>query len=86
MGVDDAEDAEGVFVVGDDGNLDVCAQCGAGGELICCEACPQAFHAACLGPLAPPDDDDSDWHCPQCAEALGMAPASGGGASSSGMS
>ena len=66
------------FDVGEDGNFDACTQCGQGGELICCEACPQAYHPACLGELAPHPDDDSDWYCPQCADALGM-----GGSSSS---
>jgi hypothetical protein len=62
-------------VAGDDGNLDTCATCGFGGLLICCEACPNAFHAACLGDCAPPEDDDedADWFCPTCAVKLGMA-------------
>ena len=61
-------------VVADDGNFDVCAVCGEGGSLICCEACPQAYHADCLGPDAPPEDEDDDsaWFCPPCALQLGM--------------
>ena len=61
-------------VVADDGNFDVCAVCGEGGSLICCEACPQAYHADCLGPDAPPEDEDDEaaWFCPPCALQLGM--------------
>ena len=61
-------------IIAQDGNFDVCAMCGGGGLLYCCEACPQAYHRECLGAQAPPDDDDDDaaWFCPPCAEALGM--------------
>ena len=61
-------------VVASDGNFDMCSVCGVGGLLICCEACPQAYHRECLGAQAPPDDDDdAAWFCPPCAEQLGMA-------------
>jgi uncharacterized membrane protein YgcG len=68
------DDDDEPTVVADDGNFDVCAVCSAGGSLICCEACPQAYHAGCLGPDAPPEDEDDDaaWFCPPCALQLGM--------------
>lgn len=65
------EEAAG-HAVGSDGNFDFCAECGVGGDLICCDECPQVFHAECLGPFAPPPEDDSPWYCPQCAKGFGM--------------
>ncbi|CAH9088971.1 unnamed protein product [Cuscuta epithymum] len=47
---------------------DMCALCGIGGELVLCDACPQAFHAACLGlDCAPP----SNWVCTHCQDKSG---------------
>ncbi|KAJ1623440.1 hypothetical protein T492DRAFT_556958, partial [Pavlovales sp. CCMP2436] len=51
-----------------DGNFEACAECGPGGELICCEGCPHVYHPACLGPFASSADDDGDWFCPQCSK------------------
>ncbi|WCJ28267.1 Acyl-CoA N-acyltransferase with RING/FYVE/PHD-type zinc finger domain [Euphorbia peplus] len=42
---------------------DMCARCGDGGDLISCENCPQAFHAACLDLQCSPK---GPWHCPNC--------------------
>lgn len=55
-----------------DGNFDSCSICGQGGLLVCCDVCPQAYHAACLGSSAPPEDEDeeSTWFCPPCKEQL----------------
>lgn len=69
---DEGEDQHAGPMVGADGNFEMCAECGVGGDLVCCEGCPQVYHAECLGPFAPPPDDDSDWFCPQCAKSFGM--------------
>ncbi|KAK4432377.1 Chromodomain-helicase-DNA-binding protein 4 [Sesamum alatum] len=50
------------------GSDDMCAVCGDGGELIICNGCPRAFHAACLGLQCPPADD---WHCSYCRDKFG---------------
>ena len=64
-------------VVGVDGNMDTCVLCGLDGLLICCESCPQAYHAQCLGGNAPGEDADGDWFCPDCtAESAAIAGAS----------
>ncbi|ELK33837.1 Autoimmune regulator, partial [Myotis davidii] len=40
-------------------NEDECAVCRDGGELICCDGCPRAFHLACLSP--PLQEIPSPW-------------------------
>ena len=56
-------------------NENVCHQCSAGGDLVCCDGCRHAYHARCL-----PDDalamsaKEGDWFCPVCTnstEAVG---------------
>ncbi|XP_048844504.1 autoimmune regulator isoform X2 [Brienomyrus brachyistius] len=46
-------------------NDDECAVCKDGGELICCDGCPRAFHLACLVPplISIPS---GTWRCQQC--------------------
>jgi hypothetical protein len=60
-------------------NFDVYTIYNKSDSLICCEACPQAYHADCLGPDAPPEDEDDDaaWFCPPCALQLGMRDGAG---------
>ncbi|MBA0555887.1 hypothetical protein Golob_026037 [Gossypium lobatum] len=45
------------------GSDDVCSACCDGGELICCDRCPSAFHVNCVGLKEVPD---GDWFCPSC--------------------
>ncbi|CAG8708799.1 15880_t:CDS:2, partial [Cetraspora pellucida] len=48
-------------------NHDQCDACGYGGRLMCCDACPKAFHFTCL---VPPLDVDNppkgNWYCREC--------------------
>lgn len=37
------------YAVPEDGNEEMCGACRAGGILLCCEACPAAYHAPCAG-------------------------------------
>lgn len=46
-------------------NNDHCGMCGKGGELLCCDSCPQAFHLACLAMTELPP---GDWFCAMCRE------------------
>ncbi|XP_064373252.1 autoimmune regulator [Dromaius novaehollandiae] len=47
-------------------NEDECAACGDGGELICCDGCPKAFHLACLVPPLT-EIPSGTWRCLSCA-------------------
>jgi hypothetical protein len=54
-------------VGGADFNYDLCCACGGGGELVCCESCPNAFHFDCTVPALDRDNlPDGDWFCRQC--------------------
>ncbi|XP_057795298.1 DDT domain-containing protein PTM-like [Salvia miltiorrhiza] len=58
-----AEECMNEFV--DDGNGDECYLCKTDGNLICCDGCPAAFHAKCVGvssSLLP----EGQWCCPEC--------------------
>lgn len=58
-----ADSNERNFVVPDDGNADECFACKKGGELLCCDNCPRAFHLDCCGLDEIPK---GDWNCPEC--------------------
>ncbi|KIZ04184.1 hypothetical protein MNEG_3775 [Monoraphidium neglectum] len=58
-----------------DANEAVCGGCRLGGELICCEACPAAFHPRCAGFASPEEVPDGDWFCWFCAKERGEEPA-----------
>ncbi|XP_072200226.1 autoimmune regulator [Excalfactoria chinensis] len=50
-------------------NEDECAVCGDGGELICCDGCPRAFHLPCLVPPLPRVPSGT-WQCSSCVAKL----------------
>ncbi|KAI6202867.1 hypothetical protein M3Y94_00490300 [Aphelenchoides besseyi] len=48
-------------------NMDTCLICKEGGFLLCCDTCPNSFHAYCLDPpltKLPPTDEN--WSCVRC--------------------
>lgn len=47
----------------EDPNEDECFLCKDGGELLCCDSCPLAFHLACIGLATVPE---GSWQCPHC--------------------
>ena len=58
--------SEGEAEADSDGeHADFCHTCKDGGELLCCDICPLAYHLKCLVPPmeAIPDDE---WRCPRC--------------------
>ncbi|CAG2100211.1 unnamed protein product [Medioppia subpectinata] len=44
-------------------NVNYCFSCLTGGQLICCESCPAAFHTSCLDYSL---DPDSNFYCTDC--------------------
>jgi len=48
----------------DDGHEDVCTFCELAGSLVCCEGCPRAFHAQCIGIEEADVASLGDWFCP----------------------
>ena len=51
----------------DDGNSGECFYCKDGGELLCCDGCPKAFHFECLvPPMREQDMPEGNWYCPEC--------------------
>jgi hypothetical protein len=57
-GIDDHD-----VVMGSDGHLDTCAVCSEGGDMLCCDGCPGAYHTGCVGLTTVPE---GEWHCPSC--------------------
>ncbi|KAG7321568.1 hypothetical protein KOW79_014426 [Hemibagrus wyckioides] len=53
-------------------NDDECAVCKDGGELICCDGCPRAFHLTCLVPPLTSIPSGS-WRCRLCSGGRAMA-------------
>ncbi|KAJ6810049.1 uncharacterized protein M6B38_157510 [Iris pallida] len=49
----------------DSENDDLCGMCADGGELVCCDLCPRAFHKDCVGLSSIPE---GKWYCPFCCK------------------
>lgn len=50
----------------DDHHMEFCRMCKDGGELLCCDSCPSAYHTFCLNPplkYVP----EGEWVCPRCS-------------------
>ncbi|XP_057860467.2 uncharacterized protein LOC131069144 [Cryptomeria japonica] len=47
-----------------DDNEDNCTECGDGGDLVCCDGCPRAFHTDCA--RLPGIPDGNIWYCFYC--------------------
>lgn len=51
-----------VEVMPEDHNTDICGICSTGGDLLCCDRCPRAFHLKCLK-VEEEDLPPGDWIC-----------------------
>lgn len=47
-----------------------CKTCKDGGELLCCDSCPSAYHTYCLNPPLKNVPEDEEWICPRCSVSL----------------
>lgn len=43
--------------------------CKDGGELLCCDSCPSAYHRFCLNPPLE-EVPDGEWKCPRCSVSI----------------
>ncbi|XP_061711978.1 chromodomain-helicase-DNA-binding protein Mi-2 homolog isoform X2 [Cydia pomonella] len=50
----------------DDEHQEFCRICKDGGELLCCDSCPSAYHRFCLNPPLE-EVPDGEWKCPRCS-------------------
>lgn len=48
-------------------HIEYCSACKYGGELLCCESCPQTYHIGCLNPPLKKIPTKHEWYCPKCA-------------------
>eukprot|EP00742_Colponemidia_sp_Colp-10_P010775 GILJ01011869.1.p1 GENE.GILJ01011869.1~~GILJ01011869.1.p1 ORF type:complete len:1279 (+),score=240.48 GILJ01011869.1:198-4034(+) len=51
----------------DDDWAERCGACNKGGNLLCCDGCPKAFHLLCVGLK---DLPQGDWYCEECVDSL----------------
>lgn len=72
---DEDEDDMDIYAIANHADCDVCH--GDEGELLCCDACPGAFHRSCLATDQPENaltemqgkkSGNSLWFCPECLE------------------
>lgn len=53
--------------LGSDGHEEMCHKCRKPGTLICCDGCPIAVHAKCVGSNST-IISENDWYCPVCMQ------------------
>jgi hypothetical protein len=63
---------DGKEILGEDGNLFNCHICNDVGDVVCCDGCPNVYHAACI-PIncesrLSLDRNDDPWYCPDCMD------------------
>jgi chromodomain-helicase-DNA-binding protein 4 len=65
-GIQDEPEEQDEAPVKDDHHMEFCRVCQDGGELLCCDQCPSAYHTFCLNPplRGVPEEE---WVCPRCS-------------------
>ena len=63
------QETEGIQEQEEDEHAEFCRVCKDGGELLCCDQCPSAYHIKCLNPPLP-EIPDGEWQCPRCSVSL----------------
>lgn len=58
-------EGEGIQEQEEDDHMEFCRVCKDGGELLCCDSCPSAYHTHCLNPPLK-NIPVGEWHCPRC--------------------
>lgn len=62
----DEQDEENPEEATNDHHMEYCRVCRDGGELLCCEQCPSAYHIYCLNPPLT-RVPEAEWICPRCS-------------------
>lgn len=62
---EDEEEEEEAMDDSEGEHADFCHLCKDGGELLCCDHCPLAYHLGCLVPPLK-EIPTGDWVCPRC--------------------
>ncbi|GLD94780.1 hypothetical protein PINS_up003404 [Pythium insidiosum] len=64
--LDEEDEDHDIYAAHNNDDCDVCH--GDEGELLCCDACPGAFHPSCLPPdhEHPSSDSPAEWYCHDC--------------------
>ncbi|KAG9509945.1 Chromodomain-helicase-DNA-binding protein 3, partial [Fragariocoptes setiger] len=63
---EDQEGSEEAAGSSHDHHMEYCRVCRDGGELLCCDNCPSAYHTHCLNPPLT-TVPDGEWICPRCS-------------------
>jgi len=58
------ESPPGLQPLGSDGNVELCSACAEGGDLVCCDNCPAAYHRECA---ELPSIPEGHWFCHDCS-------------------
>ena len=53
----------------EDDHMEFCRVCKDGGELLCCDLCPSAYHPQCVTPPLK-EMPEGKWVCPRCSVCL----------------